>query len=405
MPVSAPLNRYLASSESLSMPFFMPLSGPFWRLSVALLLVGWALAVPVARAATAADQLLYTVGVDVQSRSLEDRRKGASAGLEVMLIRLSGLTTLPKSQALASARRTPDRFFTQYRYYATDRYDELGQPLTQLSLQFSPQAMRALMSKAQLPLWTLNRPKVAVWLAERSGNGTDLIEDPTHPLLAAALRRADYRGLPTVVPGLAGVSATAVWNRDQTALRRASERVDAELLLVGRAEQLGPDEWQVRWTTWSNRQGKNLTLSGSVSSASDAAVDMVTNTLVSRFTVAGGAASMLQLIVENVSEVDDYAQLLKYLSARSFVKSVSVAGLAGDELTLDVSTTSSPEKFMRLLAVDSRLIESTAPRRLRSLPATNATIPVGPDGPDFGSRTAVAVPEIVDAQLRVAWQG
>lgn len=369
------------------------------------LVLAFALLLVAAQGASAAGEQLYTVGVDVASRSLEDRRSGASAALDVLLTRLSGLTVLPESNALRAARRTPDRFYTQYRYYATDRYDELGQPLTQLSLQFSPQAVRALIARAQLPLWTLNRPRVALWLAERSGGGTDLIEDPEHPLLAAALARADYRGLPVVVAGLSGVSPASVWGRNQAALQRASSRVDAQILLVGRAEQLGPEEWQVRWTTWSDGQGKNLNLSGAVDAATAPGVDMVANALVNQFTVAGGETSLLQLVVENISAVEDYAQVLKYLTARSFVKDLSVARLSGDELTLQISTTSSPEKFLQLLAIDSRLVESTRPRGRQPLPARDAEIPDPAEATDFGARSAISVADIPDALLRVVWQG
>jgi len=164
-----------------------------------------------------------------------------------------------------------------------------------------------------------------------------------------------------------------------------------ELLLVGRAEQLGPDNWQVRWTTWTNGQGKNLTLSGSPTSASARAVDMVANALVNRFTVAGGEASMLELVVENIVAVDDYAQVLKYLAARSFVKNLSVARLAGDELTLQISTTSSPEKFLQLLAIDSRLVESDRPRQRRSLPAREADVPATTEAGDFGARSMARI--------------
>lgn len=366
----------------------------------------------VVQAHAAQDQKLYNVGVDVASRSLEDRRAGAAKGLEVMLTRLSGLTDLPRSKALSRALASPDRYYAQYRYYSTDRYDELGQPLTQLNVQFSPPAMRSLMLEAQLPLWTLNRPRVAVWLAEQSGGGTDIIEDPEHPLLAAVLDRASFRGLPAVVPGIAGVSAREVMNRDSTALRAAADRVGAELVLIGRAEQLGPDDWQVRWTSWGRTgsgNGRSLNLQGSLMSSSTPAVDSVVNELVNEFTVAGGEAGTLELIVENIDAVNAYAQMLKYLSSRSYIERVDVAGLSGDELSVLVTTTGSAEKLMQLLAIDSRLIKSTRPVKSRALSSDPAptSLPGTPseDTPEYGSRSAIPVTVIADERLRMAWQG
>jgi len=379
----------------------------------ALLLAAMGLAsAEVSAAAEDDNKRLYNVGVDVASRSVSDRRAGAAAGLEVMLTRLSGLTSLPQSSALSAARRKPERYYAQYRYYSTNRYDELGQPLTQLNLQFSPRAMRSLMLDAKLPLWTLNRPRLALWLAERSGESIDVIEDPEHPLLAAAIGRADYRGLPSVMPGLVGLGSRSVWNRDKTALGSAAEGAGAKLVLVGRAEQLGPDEWQVRWSSWgggvSRSNSKNLTLSGSLESVTAPAIDMIANALVNQFTVAGGEAGTLELVVDNIAAVSEYAALLTYLSSRSYIDDVSVAGIRGDELSLRITTTGSAEKLMQLLAIDSRLVESTRPRKLapspRSAQPSLPSLP-GESPPEYGSRTAISVPAIADAQLRVSWQG
>jgi len=216
---------------------------PIFRLLLGVALLATAPFVSLSVTA-AEDDRLYNVGVDVASRSLEDRRKGAAKGLETMLTRLSGLTTLPQS------------------------YDELGQPLTQLNLQFSPRALRSLMLSAQLPLWSLNRPRMALWLVESTTSGTEIVDDPEHPVLAAALGRANYRGLPSVVPsisgGLGGLSVRNLVNRETSALRRAADRAGAELMLVGRAQQVSPEEWQVRWTSWgSGSSSQNLNLTGS----------------------------------------------------------------------------------------------------------------------------------------------
>ena len=394
-------------------------SGPrtYWKayskvcLARALLLCGALLIIaPFANlsARAAQDDRLYNVGVDVGSRSLEDRRKGAAKGLAIMLTRLSGLTTLPQSSALRAAQRKPERYYAQYRYYNTDRYDDLGQQLTQLNMQFSPPALRSLMLEAQLPTWTLNRPRIAVWLVETTGAGSEIIEDTEHPLLAAVLGRADYRGLPSVVPGLAGLSQRSVVNRDGTALRSAAQRAGADLMLVGRAEQSGPGEWQVRWSSWGSGTGnssrQNLSLSGSPERASTRAVDRVVDALVNQFTVAGGEAGTLELVVENIEEVRDYAELLKYLSSRSYIENVQVEGLHGDELNLRVTTTGSADKLLQFLAIDSRLIRSTRTQS-RNGPTTGSAPGVIDGNTEYGARDAISVPKIADARLRVAWQG
>lgn len=354
-------------------------------------------------------QQLYSVSVDVASRSLVDRKTAAATGLNTLLTRLSGLTVLPNSKALSAARSKPERFYSQFRYVTTNRYDDLGQTVTELSLKYSPPAVRRLMTAAELPLWTLNRPRVAIWLAERSGGGTDLIDDPDHPLLGALLGRARFRGLPSVVPGFSGISPNMVWDQNRSALERASNRLDADLLLVGRAEQLGPDDWQVRWTSWSEGQRRTLNLTGSLQSVSAPAMDMIADAQAQRFTVAGGKGSSLELIVENISALEDYAQVLKYLGSLGYIDKVDVSGLHSDELSLMINTTSSADNFSRLLQKDGRLLPSTRTARQRSLPATGQSAfelrsPGGVVVPREGP-SVIPVPVVAESQLRMAWQG
>ncbi len=352
---------------------------------------------------------LYNVSVDVASRGLADRKVAAGAGLNILLTRLSGLTTLPNSRALSAARRSPDRYYSQFRYVTTNRVDELGQGVTELRLKYSPSAVRRLMTVAELPLWTLNRPRVAIWLAERGAGGTTLIDDPAHPVLGAVLARASYRGLPAVVPGYTGVSANAVWNRDRAALIRASNASDADLQLVGRAEQLGPDNWQVRWTTWTSGQGRNLNLSGDLANVSTRAIDMVVDPQVRRFTVAGGAGSTLELVVERVSAVDDYAQVLKYLGSLGYVEKVDVSSLRADELTLLINTASDADKFASLLKSDGRLLPSTRTNRSsQNLGPISSQPPVesaSEPGSSAGTANVIPIPVVAEAVLRMEWQG
>jgi len=370
-----------------------------------------ALATVPAQAAAGADSKaqLYSVSVDVASRGLADRKVAAGAGLDILLTRLSGLTTLPSSKALSAARRSPDRYYSQFRYVTTKRFDDLGQPVTELHLKYSPPAVRRLLSAAELPLWTLNRPRVAIWLVERAGSGMDVIDDPAHPVLAAVLARASYRGLPAVVPGYSSVNANRVWNRDKAALTRASDAADAQLQLVGRAEQLGPENWQVRWTTWADGQGRNLNLAGDLASVSTRAIDMVVDPQVRRFTVAGGAGSTLEVVVERVSAIDDYAQVLKYLGSLGYIDKVDVSSLRADELTLFVTTASDVDRFAQLLKSDGRLLPSTRNNRVpgsagRTLRPISSQPPIDPTS-STGTASVIPVPVVAESVLRMEWQG
>lgn len=354
----------------------------------------------------AAEGNTYEVRVDVASRSLDDRRLAAQEGLRTVLTRLTGQLALPDSAALRAALRAPDDYYSRFRYLRSDRYDDLGNPVTVLSLGFSPSAVRRLMSSAQLPLWTLNRPTVVAWVADMGTGGGDLLADPGHPLLAALVERANFRGLPLVLPTLAGEDVSQVGVRDVTGRRQArllaaAERYDAQIVLVGEAQQSAVDEWRVRWTSWIDGGTRSQSLNGAPNDVTHSPVDVITDALASRFTVAGGEVGMLRLEISEVASVADYGGVLRYLESLSYVDNVTLVGVSAGGLEIDVATSSSAEKFMELLAIESRLAQQPA-RFTNPRPAAGGVTQPLPETPldRVAPSTSFAGPV-----LRVAWQG
>lgn len=353
----------------------------------------------------AAEADTYNVRVDLTSRSLADRRTGAQAGLRAVLTRLTGQLDLPSSPALRRALNTPEDYYTRFRYLRTQRYDDLGTPIVVLALRFSPTAVRDLMSAAQLPLWTLNRPSVVAWVSVNGPGGATLINDPKHPVIATLRKRAKFRGLPLVLPALDAQDLSLVSTRDiarpnEAKLLGASKRYGGQMVLAGRAEQIDTDNWRVRWTSWVDGNPQQLSLNGSPSNVAFAPVDRVTDALVSRFTVAGGALGTLRLQVSAIDSVADYGGVLRYLEGLSYVDNVTLVGVNSGGLELDVATSSSAAKFMELLAIESRLQQ--APSRFDPRGGLGS----GRGGVSSSNPTPepVSVP-FASQVLRVAWQG
>ena len=366
--------------------------GPLLRVLLILVLIA-----PLLSRATHADDL-YDVRVEVASRTVEDRKLGASEGLRVMLSRLSGQVKLPPgSVEVRRALAAPDRYYSQYRYMTTDRYDELGQPITELWLRYSANAVRRLLDEASLPLWTLNRPTLVVWLVERAGSGTDMVGDPLHPVLRQVAAQAALRGLPLVIPKMDAVDLAAVDARDlsrsnMSVLSAASRRYGAELILIGRAEQLDADNWRVSWTSWDQGESRNISRAGSAAVVAKAPIDLVTDALVRRFTVAAGQAGILRVRVRGIDSIGDYAALLDYLGGLSYVQGVNVVSLIAPDLVVDIATGTDGQRFMELLKIEARLVA-----QVEEPDARNAYVP--PAGLETYDRPAAT------EALQVQWRG
>ncbi|MEM7220661.1 MAG: DUF2066 domain-containing protein [Pseudomonadota bacterium] len=350
-------------------------------------------------AAAALPDNFYRVNVPVASRSAEDRRTAAGQGLRVMLTRLTGLTDVADSPPVAKATANPEDYFSQYRYVRTQRFDDWGQPITELEVTFVPAALRRLQAAAALPLWPLNRPRVVLWLLEDDGGEQRLISDAQHPLADALLAHSRWRGLPMTLPGgdavdVANITARAALRGDPEALARAGARYDAQISLLGRVESLGDDNWLVRWTAQQGERPQRLRLSGGLANVALAPVDMIADALVAQFTVAGGRGGQLALEIAGIASVAAYGGVLKYLGSLSYVSEVAVRELRGSSLLVDVTTGSDAAKFLQLLAVDARLVAIERSGDPLSTAVTAQPVPLG-------AEPVLSTPAGV---LQVSWQ-
>lgn len=350
------------------------------RLARALLLL---LGLPLA--AAAADGLVmpgfYDVQVPAPDQSSSARLDASRQGLLEVLVRQTGLTSIPRTEPVRDALAAPDLYYRQFGFVELSR-----QPLElALALQFDPNAVLRLVRQAHLPLWPARRPRLVAWVAleeggrtllgagdaarpgpEAAGNGSASGEavslTPLQALGGALVDRARARGVPLTLPLLdledqVAVTPAAVWGRLSQVLTPASARYGAELVLVGRVEPLA-DGWLGRWTTWLD--GTEVSVSfetGDTAEQGRLALDFVADELVQRYAVLGRDSGAVSLGVAGLRTAADYGALMAYLRRLEYVDDLQVQGLVGDRLELTLVTRAAPAQLRRLFADDGRLLD------------------------------------------------
>ena len=143
-------------------------------------------------AETAVLDWLYEVETPVPSRTPADRHAAAQQALDTMLMRLTGLSKVPREPAIAAALAAPERYYQRYSFVADG-----GE--TRLAVSFAPQALHKLIAEAALPIWAADRPVALAWVVvadddadtpEPAGglepDGAPEGSVPSEPLTAAA---------------------------------------------------------------------------------------------------------------------------------------------------------------------------------------------------------------------------
>ena len=295
---------------------------------------------------------LYDVEAPVASQGATDRRGASRTALREMLTRLTGLRSVPMSEPVQAALRDPGPYYVQYRFLPGN-----AEGWMRLGVSFSPNAVRDLVSRAALPIWSANRPVGLAWVAAPvEGTATVLSRDSEHPLAEGLRTRARQRGIEMGLPVLdaqdaARISVSDVWYRFPYAIEQATARYEPDVLLLGRgrADPLG------RWVTeWELRlDGGQRSFSFETRTPEEGAalaVDEVADELMDRFAVFGREAAPIELEVRGIATVRDYAALMHALAGLEFIDRVELLAAAPAATTLRVTTRSSRARLAELLA-------------------------------------------------------
>ena len=303
-----------------------------------------------ASAALAAASGFYEAEVAVADQSAATRRAAARAGLERVLIRLSGTAPLPAEPVLREALSRPQRYYDRYLFVADDR----------LKLFFTPAALLELIDQAKMPLWPLRRAPAIAWLALEANNVRQIVRGG-HPLALALVAEARRRGFEARLPLMdlrdqLRVQPAVVWGRSSLVLAEASRRYGAQAVLIGRLRQAASDGWSGEFTHWQDGDEFTFQVNGlDFTQAGVAGAGFLAGAMASRDAIPWRPIEPRSLVVAGIASPLHYGGLLRYLAGLEYLKRVAVVGLDHDRLEVQVSSRAEVGRLLTLLEADGRL--------------------------------------------------
>jgi len=355
---------------------------------------------------------LYEVSLLVVDQSDGERQKSLRDGLEKVLIRTSGQTDFSGSPEIQEALATPDVYLQQFGYVSLTELEKtdlkagaLNHPVSKISVtskgitpklpeltptirmnaSFSPELIKALLRRAQLPVWPSNRPSVLVWLVADNGSGKHLVtqSDSSYSFL---LQEAERRGLPVVLPmndlnDQVILGANRLWDLDQAAITEASQRYGEDSILVGRIAQTSPGQWQGNWLYLLKGQSQLIDSSDEgledfVVHGISAAVQMQ----VLRYGISpSSTVHRIELEISGIDSLDHYANALLFLKNLDLVKSAVVTAVHDTTLYCALEIDGDSQLLQELIGLGHVLVsEDPAETATPVIPDTKATTEISP---------------------------
>ena len=286
---------------------------------------------------------LYQTTVPLTDRSDAAQSAAFQNALKVVLVRVTGRRTADGDPAFAPLVSNARRYVQQYR----------GAPDNQLWVSFDGSAIDRWLTQNGEPLWGPERPATVVALGVQTGaqSGTLMTAEDGSELKQAIDAAAAVRGLPLIWPAAADLQKyhldyAAVNGTAAPGLSDLAHAKGADGLLIGRASN-STAAASVRWTQIF--QDRSSDFSGALEG-----VNRTADTYASLF-AASGSLAPIDVEVDGIADLKDYAAVEAYLGSLTFISHVGVDGLAGGAVTFRLSSRGGVEPLQRALALNGKL--------------------------------------------------
>lgn len=306
---------------------------------------------------------LYEARLGVLSQAAQERQQAIRSAFAQVLVKITGNREIAASEAGAGLVENAGQYMRQYRY---ERDEADGSQ--RIKVVFDEKVVNEALWNLRLPVWGKTRPATLAWVAVQDFSGRYLLDpNEPQPILTLMNQQAEARAIPLLLPLMdltdqVAVSVGDVWANFGENIRTASNRYQAEAILVGRLAMDAMGQWQGRWslyqgeevTTWESRgeSGEALAM---------AAIDSVADVLAGKYAhvAATTGDDSYELMVVDVENVRDYVRLSRYLASLSSVAKMEVARIEPESVTFRLKLRGDARALDQAIALGSVLARSS----------------------------------------------
>ena len=302
---------------------------------------------------------LYSAQVPLDQEEDDPRARAYELALADVLLRVSGSELSSDVEMVELLFPNPASYVVQFRPGADDT----------LWVSFDGDAIQDTLRQSGQTVWGGDRPLTLIWLAVDWGQGEREIiaaDDPVRSrdearsidrnrlLRQRVLDIAERRGLPVAFPlldtiDLQNLSFSDIWGGFDDALIAASERYEADTILVGRVRPATSQ--RNRWSFYFG--GEERTWNGEP----ELVISQVADLLAAEFAISGSAVlETVDVTIAGIESVEAFGAVQNLLAEMTVIEQFSIAEVEGDRIRFRVVAIGGADRLRRALRF-SGLIE------------------------------------------------
>lgn len=315
-----------------------------------------------------ADQVewLYEVWQPVNSRSDYAIQSAIRQAFSVVLMRVSGLKTLPDTETIREAASRANRTVLQRRFEFKTTDSPPASEQLHVVIEFDRDEINRLMYQLDLPLWSADRPSVLMWLTHDNGEDVERISaNQTNQLVQSIRARAKERGIDMELPrwdieDMRIVAPTEILSVPWVSVESASKIYAKDIVIASSIEPLLVDEsmFQISIRT-RGREVETYARGGEIGPVMIEIIDKIVDDIAAKFAVTDNETASLAISVSGIDSIRDYFSLDRYLLDWEFIESLQLVHIKGSTLRLIVHTASPMDKFLLHIERHQQLVPIT----------------------------------------------
>jgi hypothetical protein len=286
------------------------------------------------------------------------------SALQTVLIRVNGSTQVLESPLIQQSIKNPAQYIERYEYEG-----EL------LRVRFLPNAINGLLLKADLPVWGRDRPLILFWVDSDEGGTLHLVgATDTSSLPSVFDTNAVRRGLPIIFPLVDETDQQQITPQDvltanNIAITQASVRYGSNAIVLVNIHAGADNMFQTHWTLLSSSDNVTFDFNGAdLNQLVGQGVDAVAENFANQFASSmGQAQSTVQIEMDGINNLTQFAAVQHYLEQLNSAQSVSVLTVSQDSVLFQLSITGDVTSLQKLMSLDNRVLamSSTTPGLLK----------------------------------------
>lgn len=283
------------------------------------------------------------------------RRAALDDGLLEVLIRLSGDSEILKKLKVPNA----DAYVKQFEYLAAEQKPNSEDGLQRLWVRYNETKVMDFLRQQAVPIWSEHRVQTVVWLAVRdAGQRYILKEDDVSVIKTNAEKIFARRGIPVIWPKNDALDQEVVrfadvWAGFSGPLQQASKRYSSGPVISANLEWDGR-AWNGEWLLLIGDEARKWRLSGAdyaslIARATDLTADIMGQKYAVLETLDSSQQQQITVEIDQVSSVEDFRRIEKYLSSLSAVKSILLSQVEPGRVFYELTLRTKADDLLRLI--------------------------------------------------------